>query len=425
MPYDLVIENGTIVDPIDGMKVASIGINGERIEVIGGELRGEKHVDAHGCYVFPGFIDPHVHLRDFEWAHKETYATGSRAAAHGGVTTVADMPNLPKTPTTYREQVLDKLVKAGRDGVIDILVFCGVTKDNIDCLHLVSDAVCGYKIFMCESTGGLYLPEEHLERAMRRIAELGKPVSVHCEDETINRERLKEYSGRDLSDLQFHNFTRPPESEAIAIWRALECAKRTGARANICHVSTLSGAYLAEQYQAMFEVTPHHIIFNAGEKDRRLKVNPPLRPDCEQAALSRALSRAQAFMLASDHAPHTPEEKAGEKPASGIPSVDRYGNLVVRLMDLLSFFTPVYAARATSYNAAQWFGLDDRGRIAPGFLADIAVIRRGVTESDLQLPKRLYTKCGWDPYDGIVAENTVAYTIKRGKVIAEGGKVLV
>ena len=223
MSYELVIENGILVDPIDGQKRGSIGIKGERIEAVGDGLQGNEHIDAHGCYVLPGFIDPHVHFRDFEWSHKETYASGSRAAANGGVTTVCDMPNLPKTPTINRERVLEKIARAKADGAVDILVYGGVTKDNIDSLHEMADLVCGYKIFMCESTGGLYLPEEYLEPAMRRIAELGKPASVHCEDEIINK-RLAEKFKRLPPSLERHNMMRPSESELAAIATALECA---------------------------------------------------------------------------------------------------------------------------------------------------------------------------------------------------------
>jgi len=429
MPYDLVIENGTIVDPVNGERAADVAVKDGRIAAIGRGLDGKRRIDASGCCVFPGFIDPHVHFRDFDWAHKATYATESRAAANGGVTTVCDMPNLPK-PTTDEARVLEKLAKARADGVVDILVFGGVTKDNIDSLHKMAPHVCGYKIYMCDTTGSLYLPEEFLEPAMRRIAEIGKPVSVHCEDEVINR-RLASNLGNMLfsllnNDYMNRHHMRPSESEMAAIATALECAKRTCARVNICHVSTVGGLELIRQYnkenpehRVMFEITPHHILACAYEDTVLFKVNPPLRPESERRSLRNSVAdEKNDFMYATDHAPHTIAEKESPKPPSGISSIDRYPIA-------FKIFHHPGDSRVSSYNAAQWFGLGDRGRVAEGFLADLAVIKYDwLTPPDYGKSCSLYTKCGWTPYEKDLATTTVKCTIKRGKVIANGGRVI-
>ena len=168
---------------------------------------------------------------------------------------------------------------------------------------------------------------------------------------------------------------------------------------------------------------PHYIATElyADNAPMLAKVNPPLRSVSERIALEDEVFDWDDFMYATDHAPHTLEEKNSDNPPSGISSEDMYGELAMRL-----FSDHSRLARATSYNAAQWFGLSDRGRIAEGFLADLVIVlgSDGSLQND-RPPKRLYTKCGWTPYGDMHCNESIPYTIKRGKVIAKGGEVLV
>ncbi len=189
------ILNGRIVDPLDGVFEGSIVIEGEKIAKVKSEFSNAP--DAlqlpETCYIFPGFIDPHVHLREPGWEHKEDFYTGSLAAVHGGVTAVADMPNLP-SPVTNLQTLKKKMELAGK-AKIDVFHMGGVGKD-ISKINEIADLIPAYKIYTAESTGELTIGSwEQIERAIEIITGLGKPISFHCESQDINdasKESLKE-----------------------------------------------------------------------------------------------------------------------------------------------------------------------------------------------------------------------------------------
>ncbi|MBS3054408.1 MAG: amidohydrolase family protein [Candidatus Aenigmarchaeota archaeon] len=382
MDYDRVI-HGRIVDPVTSVQEAYVGINGGIIRKVSGkELRSPDITTIlQDHYIFPAFIDPHVHLREPGWEHKEDFLTGSEAALNGGVHTVLDMPNLPE-PVTTPERLLRKVALA-RKAKVDVRHFAGV--GNIDLIRENARLAVGYKIYTAKSTGGMMLDRENAEKACRIIAATGKPVTFHCEDEAL------------FTQSEFHGDARPPESEVSAIVKAADLIRKTHVNGNIAHVSTKEGLAAVRESNLMHEITPHHLYFNRESAAGPLfKVNPPLRSRADSAALVDSVRRGEC-MLATDHAPHTMAEKLSSDPPSGMPGLDTYGNFVLWLLRA-KYVSPAAAAKITSYNAARFFSIAG-GRIAEGFPAKFTILG---TEGETVIRNGdMKTKCGWTPFDGV------------------------
>jgi dihydroorotase len=429
MSYELVIE-GRFADPLDGVHEGFLGIEGGRIaRITEGPISGRRNIRlSESELVLPGFIDSHVHFREPGWEHKGDMASESRAAALGGVTTAMEMPNTP-VQTTNRERVLEKKGIAKERAVIDMEFFGGVGPGNLYVLEGMADVVPGYKIFMCDSTGNLKLGGlEQVEEALSHLRGLGKPVKVHCEDQAMND------TGKEMYSVMYgkhgpliHSLARPPESEARAIREVLPLARRYGVPLCICHVSTREGMQIIEaDGNARAEATLHHSLLDHGDF-RRLgplgKMNPPLREKGDRDYIFGSVMGGRVPFVVTDHAPHTLGEKgAGDfwDAPSGVPSVEHYGGFAALL--LARGMEPKNLARATSYNAAEFYKLEGKGRIEEGFLADLTVLN---TQRHVRVGPPYQTKCGWSPYEGMEFPGGVSYTIRRGRVIAENGRMLV
>jgi len=419
MEHDLVVD-GRVVLP-GRVEEVQVGITGGIIrEVRKQGLKGARVVRAGGGLVFPGFIDGHVHLREPGWEHKEDFATGTAAAVHGGVTTVVDMPNNPRpavTPAALEEKQRLALSK----GLIDVRFHGGVLGDRISALSDIEGLVVGYKLYLAESTGGLTFPQSRLGAAMEAVAATRRPLSLHCEDQSVIDEREAELAGERRPDIYCD--IRPPEAEVSSV-EAVVLALRgvKGARVNVCHISVSRAISLVSQARGdglsvACEATLHHLFFsrNAMEVNHLLKTNPPLRPVADRASLLEGLRDGTVDFLVTDHAPHTMEEKM-EDGVAGVPGLDDYGHVVSWLLKDQGF-EPSTISRISSSNPAAFYGLGDRGEIAVGKRADLAIV-------DLNTPERvsadkLRTKCGWTPYEGIEFPGKVRWTIRAGEVLLE------
>ncbi len=370
-----------------------IGVEDGRIkEVKKGELKGEEVIKTEkGQVILPGLIDVHVHLRDFEERRKETVESGTAAALHGGITTVFDMPNTKPpvmTKETFRKR--EKLLQGTSlaDYVPGFLV-AG------NCEEATKVGAGFYKIFMGASTGGIYSRnfEEDYACAPGR-------VSVHAEDMEVIRQKPE----------------RPPEAEVRAIERALKAVERIKKPLNICHVSTEGGieAILRRGLRSVsFEVTPHHLFLSRRdyEENPYLKVYPPLRDESDRRALWLHIKRIP--IIASDHAPHTPEDK--EEGAAGIPGLETEVPLLLDAVNrgLLSVGDIVEKMHE---NPVRIFDLN-RKRFEKGGDADFTIV-------DLKREWRVdatefYSRAGWSPWDGKKLRGKVIMTILRGKVVME------
>ena len=432
MLHDLVVE-GKVVNP-EGVYEAQIGIDdGYITEIKKQGLRAEKTVAARGCLIFPGFIDIHAHLREdssHKWDYKEDFGTGSAAAVHGGITTVVDMPNTP-LPGINADRIRKKreLARATSKGLIDVFFYGGVTESNLSAIADMQKEVVGYKIYLCETTGGLYIRDEMLPAAIKALQATSKPVVIHCEDQRViekKKEELKVKGSRSYSGL------RPEEAELAAVSRVLSTVSRSASgghdrakikvNTNIAHVSVYETLSMIKPYKNVHgEVTPHHLFFNNEDvraKQAFLKMNPPLRAEENRQRLLDALKRGEIDFLATDHAPHTQEEKSLDfsvAPA-GVPNLDTYGNFVSWLI-VRCDVRPELISRLCAYNPAAFLGLDDRGHIEAGKRANLTVL--DLHRSVKICGERLYTKCGWSPFEGYEFPGAVRHTIFNGVILSE------
>lgn len=414
----LLIRNGTIVTP-DNETRGDILIVDETIARVAPSIEDAdaQIIDADGKHILPGLIDAHVHLRDPGATHKEDFTTGTRAAIAGGVTTVLDMPNNP-TPTTTREALADKRARAQASAVCDFGFFFGATQDNAE--HAIDAwGAVGVKLYMGATTGDLLVTD--FDSTYRHFAAPHRlPIVVHAED----NESLK-FFARDPS-RNHHSAKRPPISASLAVNRAIAIAEETGRRLHIAHLSTAREIELVKTAKARgvrisCEVTPHHLFLSIGDETRLGAfgvVNPPLRAPDDVRAMWDNL--AHIDLIATDHAPHTIDEKKSATLPSGMPGLETMLPLLLNaahekrlsLQDI---------ARMTSRNPARVFGLARKGEIASGFDADLVLVNLA-EEYVLQKPWR--TKCNWSPFEGTRVRGKIREVWLRGRRAVIDGEII-
>ncbi len=436
MPHDLIVE-GRVVNP-EGIYDAQIGIQGGYITEIKKQgLKGERKIEVRGCFVFPGFIDIHAHLREdssHKWDYKEDFKSGTAAALHGGITTVVDMPNTP-LPGINSERIRKKkeLARSKSKGLIDIFFCGGVTESNMNAIAEMQKEVVAYKIYLAE-TGGLYIEAETLPKAIKAVEATSKPAVVHCEDQRVIERREEELKVKceEWSRKEIHSELRPEEAELSAVKKVLAAASASAdTKINIAHVSVYETLRIIRRYKKVHcEVTPHHLFFSKDDvlaKKAFLKTNPPLRTEENRRRLLEAFKEGEIDFLVTDHAPHTREEKASdilEAPA-GVPNLDTYGNFVAWLIVCCGVH-PELISRVCSYNPALFLGLNDRGRIEVGKRANLTILDLDVAnQKQVKISsEHLYTKCAWSPFEGYEFPGTVRHTIFNGVVVSEDDELI-
>ncbi|ABL78557.1 dihydroorotase [Thermofilum pendens] len=389
---------------------ASIGVEDGRIAAVSSPaLAGsaEERIElGKGYLVLPGMVDIHVHMREPGQEYKEDWRTGSRAAVKGGVTFVADMPN-NKPPANTCERLAEKLRRAGEKSLVDFAFYAGFSENPEELLRCP-------ELFV----GGKLYPEELFSRSAayfaRLMAKLGKPLVVHAEDPSMFRE------SRGLP----HSYARPPEAELSGVRRALRLCGEAGAWVHVTHVST--GAAVTELLsaklsglKATFDVTPHHALLTdslySTTLSRIAKVNPPLRGEADRSAVYSALARGLPDALVTDHAPHSPEEKASEDPPPGFPGLELALHLL--LSEVLAGRLPLGVIDLYSSRPASLLGVE-KGAIAVGMDADLVVVKREewVVRGDEMVSKARYT-----PFEGWrLSTKTHAVFVRGRMVYAEG-----
>ncbi len=418
-PFDLILKGGTLVTPA-GPRVADAGVRNGHIAALGAldTGAGGQVVDARGLHVLPGVIDTQVHFREPGLEHKEDLASGTAAAALGGVTAVFEMPNT--TPSTLTASDLqDKLRRAEGRAWVDHAFFMGAAAENVEHLAALEQqpGCCGVKVFMGSSTGNLLVDDD--KTLLQALRGGKRRMAIHAEDEARLRERLALVRGG--ADVAQHPEWRDVETARLATQRVLNLARRAGRRVHVLHVTTAEEIPLlaANKDLATLEVTPQHLTLAAPECYESLgtlaQMNPPIRELRHQEALWRAIDQGIVDVIGSDHAPHTREEKARPYPASpsGMPGVQTLlplmldhvnaGRLTLeRLVDLLCA------------GPQRIYGVAGKGRIAVGYDADFTVVdlkaRREITA------KWLAAKCGWSPFEGMTVTGWPKATIVRGHI---------
>ncbi|MCX6778249.1 MAG: dihydroorotase family protein [Candidatus Micrarchaeota archaeon] len=411
------IRNCRLVTP-SGIVRASIEFEGERILRVGTFSASSDSLDAHGMYVFPGIIDAHAHLRDPEAPHKEDFTTGTRAAIAGGVTTVIDMPSY-KPATTSKKLLEEKLAIANKKAVCDFGLRFGASDKNFDEAKATNSN--SLKFFLSETKSELTLANpSSIEKHFRNFPK-NKPICVHCEDQ-----RIIDLNGGIARSMENHHLIRSVTASAFGLAKILSSWNSERRRVHVCHVSTaLELQLLRKKHPSItFEFTPHHLFLSTRDVAKLgnfAKTNPPIRPLSEVAALWEGLQNAD--IIASDHAPHTREEKENDYASapSGVPGLETMFPLFFDAAMRGKIPLP-RLAQLMCANPAKIFGVKGKGEIKKGYYADFAIIdprERWTVKGD-----SLQTKCKWSPFEGKQLRGKIKYVFVRGKMVFEDGNML-
>ncbi|WP_201288828.1 dihydroorotase [Polaribacter septentrionalilitoris] len=386
-------------------------------------------IDAKGSYLIPGFIDDQVHFREPGLTHKANIATESRAAAAGGITTFIEQPNTVPQATT-QELLEDKFEIAAKDSYVNYSFMFGGTNTNLEeLLKTDPKTVAGIKLFLGSSTGNMLVDDvEVLEKIFSSTKMI---ISVHCEDEATIRKNtavFKEKYGDDIP-IKYHPIIRSEEACYISSSKAIELAKKTGARLHIFHVSTAKETQLfrndipLEEKQITAEVCVHHLWFNDTNYDEKgtfIKWNPAVKTEKDRLGLWQALLDDRIDVLATDHAPHTLEEKNNvyTKAPSGGPLVQHAVTAI--LEKVKEGVIPMEkAVEKMSHNPAKLFQIEKRGFIKKGYFADLVLIDPN-TSWTVAKDNILY-KCGWSPFEGTTFSSKITHTFVNGNLIYNNG----
>ena len=416
----LLIHNATFPDgsrgwlSTDGAVIAARGTGNAPAQLL---AEATEAVDARGALLMPGAIDAHVHFREPGLTAKATIASESAAALAGGVTSYIDMPNTVP-PTVTLGAWADKMERAARTSVSNYAFMLGATADTLAELQRADySSVAAVKVFMGSSTGKMLLHDDSPLRAVF-AAQPGRFV-VHAEDQGVIDANLRRFSPLpDPADMMWHTRIRSSEACVRATARALGLASRYGARLHGAHVTTAAEAALFDAAPGpagktiTAEVSPHHLLHCCDDYPRlgaRIKMNPAVKTAADRDALRRALLDGRLDIIATDHAPHRLADKAGDvlHAASGAPMAQ------FSLVTMLDIFAPAPVALRMSEAPATLFGIRGRGRLEPGYYADLVLVERRaephtITDADVQ------SLCGWTPLRGYATRHRVIRTWVNG-----------
>lgn len=420
----VLIKNGYVLDPESRTEgIRDVLTEDDRIIRVENAIDepAETVIDASGCYVMPGFIDLHVHLRDPGLEYKETIETGTRAAAKGGVTTVCAMPNT-KPVIDSADKVRDVHERAKATGAVHVIQIGAVTKDQAGeepaDIQGMAEAGC----HAISEDGKSVMNAARYRQAMRTAARCGVAVFAHCED-------IRLVEGGVMNDdenarrLGLKGITNSVEDVIVA--RDILLAKETGVRLHLCHCSTKDSVRMLKEAKkeglnVSGEVCPHHFIFSSDditEDHGNWKMNPPLRSRQDVEALRKALREDVLDVIATDHAPHAESEKnlSMKDAAFGIVGLETMASLTYTSLVKTGVLTMMQMADKTSYQPARILGLTDRGAVAEGKRADLVIFDPSVS---YRIDKNTFLSKGKNtPFDGFLAEGEVVYTMVDGQVV--------
>ena len=428
----ILILNGNIVNE-GSISQQDLLIEGGRITKIGADLQSEKAeeiIDAGGKYVLPGMIDDQVHFREPGLSHKGGLNTESRAAIAGGITSFFDMPNV-KPPTVTLDRLEEKFQYAAGKCAGNYAFYMGATNDNAEELKRLERGVtCGIKIFMGASTGNMLVDDDDVLNDI--FAGAQTIVVTHCEDTpTIlsNEEEYKAKYGDDIP-LEYHPKIRSERACYLSSKKATDLAKKHGTQLHVLHLTTAKELEFftpgdIDDKQITVEACVHHLYFSEEDYAQRggfIKCNPAIKTKHDHDALLDAVAKGQIDIVATDHAPHTLEEKTGTyfKIAAGLPLVQ------YALVSMLEHvhdgkLTLEQVVKVVTHNVVKRFGILNRGYLREGYYADIAIVdmNKGITDTE---DKVLY-KCGWSPFNGIQFRSSIDTTIVNGNIVYRDGQL--
>lgn len=420
----LLIKNGHVVNPENDLNaVQDVLIENDRIIKVADSVRDDADtvLDAKGMYVMPGFIDLHVHLRDPGLTYKETLETGGMAAARGGVTTICAMPNT--RPVTDTSQMIEELhERAAHESPVHVIQLGAITKgqlgEELADIRGMAEAGC----HAISEDGKSVMNASLYRKAMKIAKEEGISIFAHCEDITMVEGGVMNADEK-AKELGLPGITNSVEDVIVA--RDILLAKETGVRLHLCHCSTQDSVEMirlakAEGLPVTGEVCPHHFTLctdDIREDDGNYKMNPPLRAREDVEALKRGLADGTMDVIATDHAPHSAEEKnrSMAKAAFGIVGLETSAALTYTELVEPGILTVMQMAEKMSYNPAKILGLNDKGSVSEGKIADLVIFD---PEKEYRIDVEKFASKGKNtPFNGYPVKGEVACTIVDGKIV--------
>jgi dihydroorotase len=389
----------------------------------------EKVVDANGSYIIPGVIDDQVHFREPGLTHKANIFTESRAAVAGGITSFMEMPNTNPQTTTI-EALNQKFEIASRDSLANYSFYLGATNNNLKEITKVDPLnVCGIKVFMGSSTGNMLVDQpEALANIFREAPTI---ITTHCEDEATIRHNTQVYKEKYGEDMPFRYHPQIRNAEACykSSSKAVELAEKNNARLHILHLSTEKELSLfnsnipLEEKKITAEVCVHHLWFSEADYDKygsRIKWNPAVKSEKDRDALREALKNNLLDVVATDHAPHTLEEKSNTyfNAPSGGPLVE---HSLIAMMEMASkgIFSKEMVIDKMCHAPAKLFQVEKRGFIREGYFADLVIL--SPETPTLVSDESVHYKCQWSPFSGIRFSHKVMHTFVNGHLAYSNG----
>ncbi|MDX2097549.1 MAG: dihydroorotase [Leptolyngbyaceae cyanobacterium bins.59] len=420
----LLIQNAQILQSGGDFFQGDVQIRQGRIAEIGpsGSLEGDRVIDATGLTLLPGVIDPQVHFREPGLEHKEDLFTASCACAKGGVTSFLEMPNT-RPLTTTQATLDDKLARAAQKCLVNYGFFIGATAEQLPDL-LTANPVCGIKIFMGSMHGPLLVDETAILDSL--FSKGDRLIAVHAEDQARIRERRQQFA--EITDPAIHSTIQDNQAALQATQLALQLSKKYQRRLHILHLSTAEEAELLRQDKPAWvtaEVTPQHLVLNTSAYatiGTLAQMNPPLRSPHDNEVLWQALRDGVLDFIATDHAPHTLEEKGQTYPntPSGMPGVET--SLPVMLTQAMQGrCTVAQVAHWMSTAVAKGYRIPNKGAILPGYDADLVLVDLNTYRPVIR--EELQTKCGWSPFEGWDLTGWPVVTIVGGQIAFERGQL--
>ena len=429
----ILIKNAKVVNE-GSQKLKDVFIVGEYIQQIGTDLNieADQIIDATGKHLLPGLIDDQVHFREPGLTHKATIGSESRAAVAGGITSFIEMPNTNPQATNIIE-LEKKFDRASETSLANYSFMFGGTNDNIEEIRkLDKSKVAGLKLFLGSSTGNMLVDDQAVLREIFSNTDL--LISVHCEDEATVRANFAAYKERYGEDIpiEAHPEIRSHEACYLSSSRAIALAKETGARLHVFHLSTAQETDLfrndipLNEKKITAEVCVHHLWFSSEDyktKGTLIKWNPAVKNQVDQDALWKALNDDRIDVLATDHAPHTQEEKNNKYASapSGAPLVQHA---------LLALLTAVGKGKISieklvqkaCHNPAILFEIEKRGYVKEGFYADLVLV--DLNKKTLVTEESLLYQCKWSPFEGETFEAKIDTTWVNGSCVYDKGIVI-
>ncbi|MBN2805602.1 MAG: dihydroorotase [Prolixibacteraceae bacterium] len=423
------IKNATIINEHQILK-GSVLISNNLIEKIlfGNDLpEADRLINAEGLFLLPGVIDDQVHFREPGLTHKGEIATEARAAVAGGITSYMEMPNTQPQSTNI-ENLEQKYQRAAEVSMANYSFYIGATNHNIaEVLKADPRKVCGIKCFMGSSTGNMLVEGKGLETLFREAHML---VATHCEEEAMIKNNMASYREKygELVPIELHPNIRSAEACYASSSKAVELAHRFNTRLHILHLTTAAEMELFTKgdltnKQVTAEICVHHLWFDDRDyltHGNRIKWNPAIKSQKDKEALREAVNSGKIDVLATDHAPHTLDEKNNTyfKSPSGGPLVQHSLPAMLELARK-GIFTYEKVVEMMCHNPARMFHIEGRGYIREGYKADLVLV--DPAKETLVSTENIYYKCGWSPFEGTVFSHSITHTFVNGHLAYSNG----